>query len=70
MEAQVTRRPLTLSSAAVTGEVLFKGSIWYPSHGPLASRSCMLSIEDEAWSWRVDAGEWMRQTESQLTELK
>lgn len=58
MEAWLTSRPLTLSSTAVTQEVLVKGPILDPLRATLASRKGMLSINDEAWSClRVDAGE-------------
>lgn len=70
VEAWLTSRPLTLSSIAVTQEVLVKGPILDPLRATLASRKGILSINDEAWSClRVDAGEWMRQIRSQLTKL-
>lgn len=59
----------TLGAAAVTQEVLFKGNLLDPFHGTMARRSRILSIEDKAWSWLMDAGEWIRQMGSQFTKI-
>lgn len=49
----------TLGAAAATQEMLFKGNLLEPFHGTMARRSRILSIEDKAWSWLMDAGEWL-----------
>lgn len=59
----------TLGAAAVTQEMLFKGNLLDPFHGTMARRSRNFSIEDKAWSWLMDAGEWIRQMGSQFTEI-
>lgn len=43
-----------------------KGNLLEPFHGTMARRSCILSIEDKAWSWLMDAGESIRQMGSQF----
>lgn len=48
---------ITLGAAAVNQEMLFKGNLLDPFHGTMARRSCILSMEDKAWSWLMDAGE-------------
>lgn len=42
-------------AAAATQEVLCKGNLPDPFHGTMARRSRILSIEDKAWSWLMDA---------------
>lgn len=68
-EEWLTWHILPPGAAAGTQDMLSKGNLLDPLHGTMGRRNCNLSVEDKAWSWLMDAGEWMKEMWSQFPVL-